>query len=188
LFIRQSDTRTLAGDFIKSTIPAGTSLLVQPYGPPLRPSREGLIEALRANLGDETRASTKFQFMLALEPYPQPAYRLLYLGDTGLDADKIYVLPADFSETAGLTALRRAGIQYVVLKQTNTPNPEIAGLERALRAGARRVAEFSPYRQGVSAEDRLRVPPFLHNTSAVVEPALERPGPIVEVWRVEPER
>ena len=185
LFIRQTDTRTLAGEFIKTNIPPGASLLVQPYGPPLRPSREGLIEALRANLGDETRASTKFQLMLGLEPYPQPSYRLLYLGDTGLDADKVYVLPAAFTSAAGLAPLRTAGVEYVVLKQTNVRNPEIAGLEEALRVGARRIAEFSPYRTTASAEDRLRVPPFLHNTAAVVEPALERPGPVVEVWKLE---
>jgi hypothetical protein len=185
LFIRQTDTRTLAGDFITATVPPGSSFLVQPYGPPLRQSREGLIEALRSNLGSETQASTKFQFMLALDPYPQPSYRLLYLGDTGLDSDKIYVLPTDFSASTGLTPLRRAGVQYVVLKQTNVPNPEIRELEAALRAGARRVAEFSPYHGTATAADRARVPPFLHNTAAVVHPALERPGPIVEIWKLE---
>ena len=184
LFIREADTRTLAGEFITANIPAGTSLLVQPYGPPLRQSRQALIEGLRANLGNEARASTKFQLMLALEPYPQPSYRLVYLGDTGLDTDRIYVLPAEFSSTTGLEPLRRRGIEYVVLKQTNVPNPEIAGLEAALRAGAHRIAEFSPYRATASPEDRLRVPPFLHNTSAVRHSALERPGPIVEIWKL----
>jgi hypothetical protein len=184
LFIRQTDTRTLAGHFITAQIPAGASFLVQPYGPPLRQSREALLEGLRANLGDEARGSTKFQLMLALSPYPQPSYRLVYLGDTGLDTDKIYVLPAEFDGTAKLEPLRRRGIEYVVLKQTNVRNPETAGLEAALRSGAQRIAEFTPYRATASVEERRRVPPFLHNTAAVVHPALERPGPIVEVWKL----
>jgi hypothetical protein len=185
-FLGITDTRTLAGDFITSTVPAGRSFLVQPYGPPLRPSREALIEGLRSNLGSEAHASPKFRHMLALDPYPQPSYRLLYLGDNGHDMEKIYVLPQEFPDGAGLDPLRRRGIEYVVLKKTNVPNPEIQGLEAALAREATRIAEFSPYRADATAEERSRVPPFLHNTAAVVHPALARPGPIVEVWRVGP--
>ena len=60
----------------------------------LTPSREGLTEALTRNLGSAEAASTKFQLQLALDPYPSPAYRLIYLGRGGLDAEKIYVDPA----------------------------------------------------------------------------------------------
>ena len=91
---------------------------MQPYGPPLRQSRDALIEALRTHLGSEAKASVKFQQILALQPYPSPAYRLLYLGDTGLDQDKLYVLPNEFSADAGLAPLRRRGIDYVVLKRS----------------------------------------------------------------------
>jgi hypothetical protein len=181
-FLQQPDTRALAGAFITANIPPGSSLLVQPYGPPLRQSRDALIEALRTHLGSETTASVKFQQILALQPYPSPAYRLLYLGDTGLDKDKLYVLPNEFSSEAGLAPLRRRGIDYVVLKRTNLPNPETAGLEAGLAREGRRIAEFVPYRAGVPASER--VAPFLHNTAAVIEPELERPGPIVEVWAV----
>ena len=72
LFIRQADTRTLARAFIESNIPAGGTLLVQPYSAPVHRSRESLVEALRANLGSESRASTKFQLTMALEPQPTP--------------------------------------------------------------------------------------------------------------------
>jgi hypothetical protein len=183
-FLEIADTRTLAGDFITSNIPSGRSMLVQPYGPPLRQSREGLIEGLRANLGTEAKASPKFQHMLALNPYPEPSYRLLYLGDNGHDMEKVYVLPQEFSGGAGLEPLRRRGIQYVVLKQGNQPNPEIRNLEAALAREATRIAEFSPYRPDATAQERASVQPFLHNTAAVVHPALERPGPIIEVWQV----
>jgi hypothetical protein len=181
-FLQLTDTRTLAGDFITSHIPQGRSLLVQPYSAPLRQSREALIEALRTNLGSEANASTKFQQMLTLSPYPAPSYRLIYLGDTGLDKDKLYVLPAEFSPDAALAPLRRRGIEYVVLKKSNAPNPETAGLEAALTREARRIAEFTPYRATVSPERLAEVAPFMHNTAAVIHPEIERPGPIVEIW------
>ncbi|MGE5360112.1 MAG: ArnT family glycosyltransferase, partial [Bacteroidales bacterium] len=57
LFLRQADTRTIARQFIESHVPAGSSLLVQPYSVPLRQSREALVEALTANLGSPERAS-----------------------------------------------------------------------------------------------------------------------------------
>lgn len=183
-FLGLADTRTLAGDFITSNIPSGRSILVQPYGPPLRQSRDALIEGLRANLGTESKASPKFQHMLALNPYPEPSYRLLYLGDNGHDMEKMYVLPQEFSAGAGLEPLRRRGIEYVVLKQGNRRNPEIRDLEAALAREATRIAEFSPYRPEATAQERASVPPFLHNTAAVVDPALERPGPIIEVWQL----
>jgi hypothetical protein len=185
-FFRTADTRTLAGEYIQREIPPRSSLLVQPYGPPLRQSREGLIEGLRANIGSESAASPKFRHLLALDPYPEPSYRLVYLGDTGLDKDKIYVLPAEFTPESGLAPLRRRGIEYAILKQSNVPNPELRGLEQALRREARLMATFTPYRARVPPARRMEVAPFLHNTAAVIHPELERPGPIVEVWQVAP--
>lgn len=107
LFIRQADTRTLALDYIERTIPAGATILVQPYSTALTPSREGLIEALTRHLGSPDAASAKFQLQLGLNPYPSPAYRVIYLGRGGLDVDKIYVNPAELGGPHGLTALRR---------------------------------------------------------------------------------
>jgi hypothetical protein len=184
LFIRQADTRTLAKAYIESTLPAGRTLLVQPYSAPVHRSRESLVEALRTNLGSESHASTKFQLTMALDPYPSPAYRLIFLGDDdGLDVDKIFVSPSRF-ESDGLARLRELGVSYVVLKQANVPNPTLRPLEAALAAGARRVAEFTPYRADAGPERRAEVPPFMHNTAARIHPALERPGPIVEIWQL----
>ncbi len=78
LFLRQDDTRTLALRFIESTVPSGSTILIQPYSVALTPSREGLVEALTRNLGSVDRASAKFRLQLSLDPYPQPSYRLLY--------------------------------------------------------------------------------------------------------------
>lgn len=183
LFIREADTRTLAREFLETRLRPGESVLIQPYSAPLRPSRAALVEALRQNLGSESRASAKFQHMLALDPYPEPSYRLIYLGDDdGLDVDKRFVSPRTFSEGQDLDGLRGLGIRYVILKQSNTPNPTLSGLESALGRGAHRIAVFTPYRPDATPAERSAVPPFMHNTAARLHPALERPGPIVEIW------
>lgn len=74
-FFLQDDTRTQALQWFERQVPTGTSVLIQPYSVPLRPSHEGLREALTHHLGAAERASVKFQRQLALNPYPTPAYR-----------------------------------------------------------------------------------------------------------------
>jgi hypothetical protein len=64
------------------------------------------------------------------------------------------------------------------------PDPEFKGLEAALAREGKLIAEFSPYREGTPAATRAATRPFMHNTSAVIQPALERPGPKVEIWAV----
>ena len=184
LFFRQADTRTIARQFVESHIPRGTSILVQPYSAPLRQSHDALLESLRANLGSEQRASIKFQLMLAAEP-PEPSYRLIYLGDGGEDPDKIYVSPSAFSPGMGLAPLRARGVKFVILKRNNVPNPALQDLETALARGGRRIAEFSPYRSTATAAERADVAPFLHNTAARIHPALERPGPGIDIWAID---
>jgi hypothetical protein len=184
LFFRQADTRTIARQYIETHLPSGASVLVQPYSAPVRRSREAMIEALRANLGSEEKASIKFQLMLAA-PIASPSYRLIYLGDGGEDPDKIYVSPRVFDGSTGLGPLRRLGVQYVVLKKNNVPNPGLAGIEAALAREGRRIATFTPYRADAGDGDRARVPPYLHNTAARIDPALERPGPGLEIWDIE---
>jgi hypothetical protein len=193
LFFSQADTRTLAQAWIERHVAPGSSILVQPYSVALTQSRESLVEALRANLGDPARASTKFAIRLGLEPYPAPAYRTIFLGDGGLDADKIYVSPRAFSarsvtaETPGSTGLEpltRLGVQYVVLKRYNAEDPAAVPLRARLMADATRVAVVSPYRTDASDADRARVAPFLHNTDTPWHPALQRPGPGLEIWKL----
>jgi hypothetical protein len=181
-FFDATDTRTLAREFIDRTVPAGASLLVQPYSAPVFRSRESLVEALRANLGSETRASTKYQIELSLPP-ADPSYRTIYLGDGGTDADKLYVLPREFESHTGLAPLRKRGIQYAVLKRANLPNLELAALQAALDREGDLLATFSPYHDGIAAGPDAP-PPYLHNTAIRIEPELERPGPIVDVWRI----
>jgi hypothetical protein len=183
-FFNHADTRTLARTFIERTIPPGASVLIQPYSAPIHPSRDSVLEALQTNLGDPARASIKFQLELAVSPYPVPAYRTIFLGEGGMDADKLYVLPREFRGGAGLQPLRQRGIEYVVLKRTNVDNPAMAPLEAALAHEARLLATFSPYRPGVDAARLAAVPPFFHNTAARIDPALDRPGPIIDIWQL----
>jgi len=185
LFFRQADTRTLAREYVESHLPPGATILVQPYSAPLRRTHEALLEALRANLGSESKATIKFQLMLAAQP-ATPAYRLIYLGDGGEDPDKTYISPTVFDTSAGIAPLRALGIEYVILKKNNVANPALAELEMALEREGRRLATFTPYKAGATAAERSGVPPYLHNTAARIDPALERPGPGLEVWELNP--
>jgi len=185
MFFRQPDTRTMALEWFRENVPTGASVLIQPYSVPLRNSREGLTEALVHHLGDAERASVKFQRQLALDPYPGPSYRTIYLGSGGLDVDKIYVDPAVFAASKGLEPLRDLGITHVVMKRYNDEDPAMAPLEAALRQGGTLAATFSPYRLDADAAARRETAPFLHNTDARIGRALERPGPIIDIWTID---
>ena len=138
-----------------------------------------------SSVGSEDRATIKFQQQLALSPYPAPAYRTIYLGDGGLDKDKIYISPREFDSAPTLAPLKALGVQYVVLKRYNVPDASLASLDRALASGGRIVATFSPFRSDVDQGRLAMVPPFLHNTDARLDPALERPGPVIEIWKID---
>jgi hypothetical protein len=183
-FMGRDDTRTLAQRYIETNLPQESTILTQPYSSALTPSREGLTEALTRNLGSADEASIKFQLQLALDPYPSPAYRLIYLGRGGLDADKIYVDPTRLGGSEGLEPLRRLGVTYVLLKRYNEPDPETLPFLAALAREGRRIAVFSPYRPDISEAEQARIEPFLHNTDARIDDALERPGPPLEIWQL----
>jgi hypothetical protein len=184
MFFRQEDTRTLAREYIERNVPAGSTILVQPYSTPLTQSREALVEALTLHLGSPEASSTKFQLQLSLDPYPAPAYRVIYLGRGGLDVDRLYVDPSELGGIQPLERLHRLGVAFVVLKRYNTLDRELAPFVEALARESRRIAVFSPYRPGVSESERARIAPFLHNTDARIDDALERPGPPLEIWQL----
>ena len=183
-FMREADTRTLAREWIEAHVPPASTVLVQPYSVTLAPSRDSLVEALEANLGDAGAASTKFRIQLALDPYPSPAYRVLYLGEGGLDADKIYVSPDELNRPDAIERLRSHRVAFVLLKRYNSVDSELTSFLTALARDGRRVAVFSPFRTGVTSDRQARIDPFLHNTDARIDAALERPGPVVEIWQL----
>jgi len=182
--MRQTDTRTLALDYIRAHIPSETTILTQPYSVPIEPTAEVLREAVR-RAGREMPTKTSLQ--IARVPYPSPAYRIIYLG-RGLDADKLY--PYDQLDGRDpLAALRAEHVAFVVLKRYNGSDPTTLPFLAALAREGRRIAVFSPYREAtgavVPAMDEGRPEPFLHNTDARIVPALERPGPTVEIWQIQ---
>lgn len=182
-FFRQTDTRTLARSFVEAHVPANAGVALQPYSVQLWPSLDGLREALLAHLGTLDAVPQKFAIQLRLEPYPA-GYRLTYIGDGGLDADKIYVTYAELGGARGLTALRTRGVQYVVVKRYNDPQPATLPFLDALAREGRRMAVFTPYRRDASPDATAAVEPYLHNTDARIQEPLERPGPIVEIWQL----
>lgn len=176
-FIRQTDTRTLALDFITSRVPAGSTILSQPYSVPLEPTADALREAVTRS-GREMPAKTRLQ--IERNPYPSPAYRVLLIGQ-GLDADKLYLPVAQLGGNDPLATLEREHVAFVVLKRYNSPDPATLPFLAALAREGRRIAVFSPYQNESGGR---RAEPFLHNTDARIVAALERPGPVVEIWQL----
>jgi hypothetical protein len=197
-FFRQTDTRTLALGYLESHVPSGTTVLVQPYSVPLAQSTDSLREALARHLGNPEQASIKFQLRLAAGNPRGPSYRTIFLGDGGLDVDKIYVSYDDVGGPRGLAALRALRVAYVILTRYNDPEPRTLPFLEALEREGRRIAVFSPYRSddrgppradvarrgGGGPDVASRIAPYLHNTDARIDPRLERPGPVIELWRL----
>jgi hypothetical protein len=178
-FIRQTDTRTLAARYIESNIPAGSTVLTQPYSAPLTSTAEALREAVARN---HRAMPVKTHLEIVRSPYPAPAYRVLYLG-RGMDADKLYVSYSDVGPDAESNALRTEHVAFVVLKRYNGVDPATLPLLKTLAREGRRLAVFSPYRDNAAGGPRPE--PFLHNTDARIDAALERPGPVVEIWQID---
>lgn len=189
MFFRQDDTRTLAQRFVESSVPPGSTVLIQPQSVPLTPTRDSLVEALERHLGSVEAASAKYQLQLAQQPYPSPGYRLIFLGHREdartQDPDKMFVDYPQLGGSRKLEALHELGVEYVVLKRYNRPDPWTQPFLAALARGGRRIATFSPYRPDVTEVEQARIEPFLHNTDTRIDAALARPGPIVEIWHLD---
>jgi len=180
LFIRHTDTRTLALEFIRSRIPDGATVLTQPYSVPLEPTAASLREAVERS-GQPMPTKTRLQLERA--PYPSPAYRLVYIG-FGLDVDKLYLPAEQLSGSDPLAAARREHVAFVVLKRYNDEAPATMPFLAALAREGRRLAVFSPYAGAGRGSGTPQAEPFLHNTDARITAALERPGPVVEIWQL----
>ncbi|HEX7085698.1 MAG TPA: glycosyltransferase family 39 protein [Vicinamibacterales bacterium] len=189
-FFAQDDTRIQALAFIEQNVPAGSTVAVQPYSAPITRSHDSLREALESRLGDVALAPVKYRLELEAPLRPGPSYRVIYLGASGktqappADVDKIYISPYAVDEQTRLGCLYDAGVEYVVLTRYGAPPVAFESLTAILRRDARQIAAFTPYEAGVDP-DSAPVPPFRHNGNTWIHPALERPGPIVEIWQLE---
>jgi hypothetical protein len=115
---------------------------------------------------------------------------VLYVGESGKtdappgDLDKIYISPRAFSRDRGLQPLRAAGVEYVVLTRYGVTPSALVALQTTLEHEARHVARFSPYHDNIDPAT-APVPPFRHNSNTGIHPVLERPGPLVDIWRLD---
>jgi hypothetical protein len=180
-FIRNTDTRTLALDFIRAHVPSRTTILTQPYSVPLEPTAEVLREAVERS-GQPMPTKTRLQ--IARDPYPSPAYRVIYIG-RGMDVDKLYLPQDQLGGSDPIATIRREHVAFVVLKRYNEEAPATMSFLAALARDGRRIAVFSPYSSPDNNSGALQAEPFLHNTDARITAALERPGPVVEIWQID---
>jgi hypothetical protein len=170
------DTRTLAREWIAAHVEADTVLAVEPYSVPLEPTRDWLSETVATTRGSVDRAGYRVRTWLSRSPYPAPAYRVFYIGDGGLDEDKRYVSVADLSTRAGRDALGALSPAYVVLKRFARHEPN--ALRDALAADASLVYTVSPFVS--NAGELAQLPDYDIPPTRDVE----RPGPIIEIWRL----
>ena len=112
-------------------------MLVQPYSVKLTQSRAESPRGPRGQPGGPTRAIGKFALRLGLAPKPSPAYRTIFLGDGGLDADKVYVSPRVSSPHPRRAWSRSIdfGVQYMVLGTPRYRGLPVAPLRAAIGDG-----------------------------------------------------
>ena len=174
--LRQSDTRTLAREWIHAHVPGGASVAVEPYSVQLRPTRERLAEAL-ANAGLQPgQAGRRSKALLARTPYPSPSYRLVYIGEGGMDEDKIYLPPEWFTRSSPDARARTACVEWVILKSAapSGPNP----LAPFVAQSGTLVHRVTPFREpGLPAEG------WLPDTDVTPSFRVTRPGPVIEIWQ-----
>jgi hypothetical protein len=174
--LRQADTRTLAGSWIEANVPAGSIVAVEPYSVQLVPTKSQLTAALARAGTQPARAGRRSRTLLARDPYPSPAYRLFYIGEGGLDADKIYVPAAAFANDRTTPLLLEPCVEYVILKSAAPSGPNALSTPVArLAALVHRETPFpGPGVPGDGFLPDFDVPPSL---------GVVRPGPVVEIWR-----
>jgi len=172
----ETDTRTLAKGAIEANLEAGAGVAVEPYSVQLNTSREQLIAALDAAHVTPERAGRRVRAMLQREPYPSPAYRLYYIGEGGMDEDKIYIAPASLALRAGERAPATPCLDVIVLKRAapHGDNP----LSKVVPAYAYKVLEESPFTDPAVAGDG-----FLADFDVRPSWNVVRPGPVIEVWQ-----
>lgn len=184
LFTRK-DTRTLAEEYVKMTVPLGAAIALDTpfYMPRLKPVLSQLNEKKEALLRRGASQGRDKRIDLLIEDatrHPnQKRYELHYLKDGPEKESFMFSTPA---LPYDLEALKGAGIQYVIVARIHEgENKEFHG---ALRQTGKLAARFTPYKDPSRswAVDRepLTGGPFLWEDLN----ARERNGPIIEIYEL----
>jgi hypothetical protein len=167
--LARPDTRVLAAAWVERVIPAGTRIALEPYSLALPVASDQLRDAA--------------EVLAASLEQPLPAGRRGRAGAGGPDGYWLVRL-----DTYDLAALRRAGVEYVVLsgfvyqrhRQACDRHPEPCRFYRALEARAELVFSVSP-----GADDgALRVGDIYSPLTRLAE--RRHPGPPLRIYRLPP--
>ena len=175
--VAQTDTRTLAMQWIEAHVTAGAGIAVEPYSVQLQPTRAQVTAALQAAGIQPDRAGRRARTLLARVPYPSPAYRLFHIGEGGMDEDKIYIPPQAFSRGVSETTQLAPCVDYIVLK-SEAPygaNP----LSLVVAGYSRLVHKEDPFSTSTGRGDG-----FLPDFDVKPSLGVTRPGPVIEIWQV----
>ena len=171
--LAQTDTRTLAKNWIETNIPAGSDVAVESYTPPLSPDLETLKAQQQSNPGS---LGTRDQWVLENGlPAGEIAYRLtrLNLVDTSPDVDNISPYVATHYH------------RYYVVSDFRWKSEQLGhlALEAYLSRNGRLIKAFYPSR------DESYVPSdMLNNMEDPLHELwkVDRPGPRIEIYEVAP--
>ena len=171
--LAQTDTRTLAKDWIEANIPAGSDVAEESYTPPLSPDLESLRAQQQSNPGS---LGTRDQWVLKNGlPAGEVAYRLtmLNLVDTSPEIDYISPYVATHYH------------RYYVVSDFRWKSEQLGhlALEAYLSRHGRLIKAFYPSR------DESYIPSdMLNNMEDPLHELwkVDRPGPRIEIYEVAP--
>lgn len=178
------DTRTEMLAVVARVVPEGATVAVEPYGPPLRPNARSL-----ARLAADGRPVARRERWLAEDPREdplRPRYDVVPL-------ERYYryqsVWPHQWllgGEKPIETFLDERGVEYVITSNRDPGPARNSALDPALARRGRRLHRIDPRAGGWFAD----APAHARLPADPVFPALdllsvERPGPLLELWRWE---
>ena len=175
MFIRQTDTRTLARGYIEATVPGGAHDPDAAVFGAARANRRrlcakrsnGRVSRCRRRRGSRSRAS----------PYPVAGLPADLSRAAACDVDKLYLPYDQLDGSDPLAAPRREHVAFVVLKRYNDEAPATMPFITALAREGRRMAVFSPYRDAFR-----RASPSLSCTT-LMPGSIRRSSDPVRSWR-----
>jgi hypothetical protein len=176
LFASQ-DTRTLARAWAVENLPPGTRVALQSYSVPLPQSKESFRESLLANEAEaELDRKGKYAHLLRVAEKEEKSFGLVFLGK-GDELNRRYV---GYEELlSGLEPLRSLGVTTVVLRHPPVPPPpEVLSLFERVKAEGRLLKAISPFGAAPTT-------PYLDNEDWPPSAALERKGPLIELWSLD---